>query len=187
MKPVAPLLALLAAAFLLASCAPWSRLGAERIDGPSGVSVQGLEGWMRFKTPGSDLIALTRDGMQIQVVMVELRKHDKAFPGIKKDSTADMLPSEAADLLVADLKSDKLRANMKVLENAPFRVAGKMGFRLRGQYQDERGATFDLVAVGRPGKEGLVVMIYRALSVHYFPRDLNQFDRMVTSLQLSET
>lgn len=179
-------LALALVAMLLTSCAAWTRLqDSARIDGPDGVSFQGPAGWMRYNLVDDRVVALTRDGLQIQTLRVEYRSHEKAFPGIKKPSNADLLPAEAAELLLADLKSDKALANIKLLENEPSRIAGQPGFRLHGEYRDERGAKFDLVAVGRVTQAGLLVVFYRALSTHYYPRDIKTFEQVVDSVQVS--
>ncbi|NTV94850.1 MAG: hypothetical protein HGA75_05470 [Thiobacillus sp.] len=185
MKRATRILALALVAVLLASCAAWTRLdGTSRLTGPDGLSAMAPAGWMRFNLVDDRVIALTRDGLQIQTLRIEYRKHDKAFPGVKKPSNADMLPTEAAELLLADLKADKGLANIKLIENVPCRLAGKPGFRLHGEYRDERGAQFDLVAIGRVTQVGLAVVFYRALSTHYYPRDLKLFEQVADSLTL---
>lgn len=186
MNRLTRLLALAILAAVLSSCAMWTRLEATRLEGPDGLSFQAPAGWMRFNPAGDRVIALTRDGFQIQTLRVEYRKHDKAFPGIKKDSSADMLAAEAAELLLADLKTEKALANLSLVDNAPCKVAGKSGFCLHGQYRDERGAQFDLAAAGRPTKDGLAVVFYRALSTHYYPRDLKVYEEALASLQLRD-
>lgn len=184
MKRLARTLALALVAILLASCAAWTRLdGSSRLTGPDGLSLMAPAGWMRFNLVDSRVIALTRDGLGIQTLRVEYRKHDKAFPGIKKASSVDMLPAEAAELLLADLKSDKGLANLKLLANQPYRLAGQAGFRLHGQFRDERGARFDLVATGCVTRDGLVVVFYRALSNHYFERDRGLYEEVLASVQ----
>lgn len=180
------LTALALLATLLTSCAVWTRLEATRLEGPDGLSLQAPAGWMRFNPAGDRVIALTRDGMPIQTLRIEYRKHDQAFPGIKKKSVPDMLPAEAAELLLADIRTEQALANLKLIDNQPMRVAGKPGFRLHGEYRDERGARFDVVAAGRPARDGLVVVFYRALSTHYYPRDLKIFEDTVASLSLPD-
>ena len=173
-------------AILLSSCAVWTHLESSRLEGPDGLGVQAPAGWVRFNLAGDRVIAMTRDGLDIQTLRIEYRKHDKAFPEIKKVSGVDMLPAEAAELLLADLKADKGLANIQLLDNVPCRVAGKSGFRLHGQYRNERGAKFDLVASGRPTRDGLVVVFYRALSTHYYPRDIKVYEDLLASLQVPD-
>lgn len=178
----------LSLAVLLSSCAAWTHLEQPtRVTGPNGLSVMAPADWVRFNLVGDDVILLTRDGLPIQMLRIEYRKADKAFPSIKKKSNPDMLPSETADLLLADLRADKALANLKVLENTPYKVAGKLGFRIHGQYRDERGASFDLVAVGCTTKTGLVLLFYRSLSIHYYARDLKLFDQTVDSVVLGQS
>jgi hypothetical protein len=186
MKRLIRALFLVAMSMLLASCAVWTRLDSARLNGPDGLSVQPPAGWMRFNLAGDRVIDLTRDGRPIQILRIEYRKSDQAFPAIKKKSTPDMLPSEAADLMLADLKADPSLANIQIVENQPYRVAGKPGFWLHGRYRDGRGAPFDLVAVGRPTQGGLLVVFYRALSVYYYPRDLKTFEQTVASIELAQ-
>lgn len=184
MKRLIRALSLVAMSMLLASCAVWTRLDSARLNGPDGLSVQPPAGWMRFNMAGDRVIDMTRDGRPIQILRIEYRKHDQAFPAIKKKSNPDMLPSEAAELLLADLRAEPSLANMEVVENHPYRVAGKPGFWLHGRYRDSRGAPFDLVAVGRTTRDGLLVVFYRALSAYYYPRDLKIFEQTVASIEL---
>jgi hypothetical protein len=178
---------LLALALLLSGCAAWTHLTEPtRLSGPDGLSFMAPADWVRFNMAGDRAVALTRDGMGIQLVRVEYRKHDKAFPQIKKTSSPDLLPSEAAELAIADLRSDKSLADMKILENVPARVAGRPGFRVHGQYRDARGASFDLVVVGAPTSDGLLLLFYRGLTIHYYGRDIKQFDQIVSSVELGK-
>ncbi len=186
MKRLTRTLSLALMAVLLASCATWTRLEDARLSGPDGLRVQAPAGWVRFNPAGDRVIALTRDGMPIQTLRIEYRKHDQAFPGIRKSSDADMLPTEAAELLLADLKTNRYLANIRIIDNVPWPVAGQPGFRFHGDYLDERGARFDLVAAGCVTKVGLLVVFYRALSAHYYPRDLPLFEQTVAGLELGE-
>ena len=179
--------ALAVLSILLSSCAVWTHMEGGRMNGPGGITLEPPAGWMRYNQAGGDIIALTLDGMPIQTLRVELRKHEKAFPRIKKSSSPDLLPSEAAELTLAELKSAGDLANLRLIDNAPYKLAGKLGFRLHGQYRDTRGAGFDLVVVGRPIREGLLLVFYRALSVHYFARDLKTFEQTAASIRLGGT
>lgn len=165
----------------VAACAVWSQVQEPRVSGPQGLAFLAPVGWMRFNQAG-DTVLLTRDGLGIQLIRIELRPHDRAFPALKKASSADMLPSEAADLLVAELKRDPFLANLRVVDNGPALLTGKPGFRVHGQYRDERGAPFDLVAVGRATDQGLLVAFYRSLTTHYFARDLPVYEQVLASL-----
>ncbi|MDD3529677.1 MAG: hypothetical protein PHS77_07350 [Gallionellaceae bacterium] len=179
-------LALASVAVLLASCAAWTRLDDGRLEGPDGLGLQALAGWMRYNEAPARVIALTRDGLAVQTIRIEYRPHEQAFPAIKKASSLDLLPNEAADLLFADLKANAALANMQRLDVRPYRLAGRPGFRLHARFRDERGAPFDLLATGRLTRDGLLVVFYRALSTHYFQRDLEVYERLLASVQLRE-
>jgi len=51
-----------------------------------------------------ELATASRDGVGIQAITVTRRYPDTAFPTIKKKSSAKMLPLEAADLYVSELR-----------------------------------------------------------------------------------
>ena len=67
----------------------------------------------------------SRDGFDINAITVTRRYPDTAFPAIKKKCNANMLPNEAADLYVADLRKRSGLERLKVLNNKPARLAGR--------------------------------------------------------------
>jgi hypothetical protein len=142
-------------------------------------------GWVMQTSP-DDALLLSRDGYLLEYVEIAHRPHAKAFPKLKKSASEPMLPSELAELQIAELKaSGELLANLTVIENEPVRLSGREGFRVRAQYKNKRGLPFDLVVWGVADKSGYSTIRYNAPSLYYFDHYLPDVERMVASFRLT--
>ncbi|MEJ2574463.1 MAG: hypothetical protein P8164_12880 [Gammaproteobacteria bacterium] len=156
------------------------------------------EGWNRSTTAdtydyvtidGKDVPVLlermvaSRDGFGINAISVTRRYPDTAFPAIKKKSTANMLPNEAADLYVSDLRKRSGLERLKVLSNKPARVAGKPGFEVAMQFKNDDGLRIRIVSHGFVDKTGLYTINYRAPYLYYYKRDYGAYIKVVHSFK----
>jgi hypothetical protein len=170
----------------LAGCATatWTRIDQPQMVGPGrSFTIEAPTGWMHaayFK----DAILLTRDGPAIQFIRVMQTSHMKAFPALKKASAPDMLPAELAELAAAELKADPSRIGLEVVESVPLQIAGHSGFRMHLRFSDEQGLRYEMAVCGFAGKEGLYTLLYHAPTLHYFQRDLPEFESIVKAFRL---
>lgn len=189
-------------ALTLSACAiqPWTQIEKDkRIAGNSLFKVTLPVGWMqanylndvyyvrREKTSVPirvNRITLTRDGFGLEDIDFIRFDAKDAFPNLQKTYTNNMLPSEAADLLIADLKKSGLEA-LTVHNNAPATIAGKRGFRLLISYNNARGLRSERLIYGFGHKAGFFIMSYEAPSLHYFPRYKSAFDDVLRSFRLT--
>jgi hypothetical protein len=142
-------------------------------------------GWVMQTSP-DDALLLSRDGYLLEYVEIAHRQHAKAFPKLKKSASEPMLPSELAELQIAELKaSGELLANLTVIENEPVRLSGLEGFRVRAQYKNKRGLPVDLVVWGVADRSGYSTIRYNAPSLYYFDHYLPDVERMVASFRLT--
>jgi hypothetical protein len=171
-----------AATLLLAGCmTPWTKVEESRQTSADGsFAIDAPVGWVRF-TMNRDQLLITRDGSTIQFISVALRPHDKAFEKIKRKSDENLLPTELADLTVAELRTQPILQNIEIIDNQPRAVGGRPGFALHLQYRTERGAPFDRVVYGAAFKDGVLFFTYNALHIYYFERDRAVFDQVVAS------
>lgn len=143
-------------------------------------------GWIRQYTQEKNLIA-SRDGFLLQAIGVVRRPLKQAFVRTKKAATPGMLPSELAELEIAELKSrDELTAALTVLENEPAALSGKEGFRLKVAYNNARGLEINEVVYGLADESAMYRVIYRAPKLHYFDRHYPDFERTVQSFTLTK-
>jgi hypothetical protein len=132
-----------------------------------------------------DVLTVTRDGPNIQRIRVQASMHEDAFDSIERKSEKGMLPSELADLFIAELKkedSDGL-PSLRVLSNEPAKVSGLDAFRLHISYRLENGLEYELLAVGLVTDKHFYVISYTAPSLRFFERNRDEFERVVGTLQ----
>lgn len=150
------------------------------------------KGWMQTKWPTNDIIynnkkkiipmetlSASRDGMGIHSIVAYKRFHKYAFPSIEKKSGANMLPSEAADLYVADLRKQKGLERLKVSINKPAVIGRKRGFRVASHYKNEDGLRIVIDTYGFVDKTGFYFITYRGPYLYYYKRDNAAFRRSV--------
>lgn len=181
LKTILALVSMLA----LFGCAMWERVDKAQTDGPDkSYSVDLPLGWVRFM-PQSDGIAVTRDGFDLNRIHIVRRDLAKAFPKLKKPATADMLPSELAELAIAEAKTGAAETVITVKDNAPALVDGKTAYRLHLQHRNERGLVFDTLAYGLATPKGYFTLTYSSPSLFYSARDLPAFEKVVGSFRLT--
>lgn len=203
MKRVIPLLAAsLLVAAQAADAVTWQRVAEPlTVSQDKKFSVELPIGWVQAIDEENEVVA-TRDGLGLQFVKTMRTLHAMAFQELEtkaqkkanalklpKDRTlmvsADMLPAELAELVIAEMKSGAEMSHVQVVSNLPCEIDGHQGFRIHFQYRNPKGVQFDHVICGFVGEKNLYRMIYRAPSKIYFQRDLEAFNKMVTSFKLS--
>lgn len=177
-------LAALAMLLTLSGCATWERVEQARADAPDkSYQVTLPQGWVRFMQD-TDGIAVTRDGFALNRIHIRRHALDKAFPRLKKPASADLLPSELAELQIAETKTAAGETVVSVRDNAPALVDGRPGYRLRLQYRNDRGLVFDRVIYGLVTPKGYYTLTFNAPALHYAARDLPAFEQVVASFKL---
>lgn len=175
------LAALLLSVLLTGCITVWTRVDQPRLDGPGGrYTIEAPIGWVRYSFD-TDAVVVTRDGLAIQHFEARLADVEKAFKKTKKSLPTGALPSEVADLVLAELRVQPGLADLRVLENGPASVAGRPGFRILVRYTDDRGAAFERLVLGAALDKAVLTFSYHALATYFFARDLPNFERFVAS------
>ncbi|MFL6621540.1 MAG: hypothetical protein ACJ8NR_02825 [Sulfurifustis sp.] len=130
-----------------------------------------------------DRITFTRDGFALEDMDFIRFDAKDGFPNLQRPYTSNMLPSEAADLMVSDLKKAGLDA-LNVQSNEPATIAGKAGFKLHISYKNARGLRIERTIYGFGYKSSFYVMSFEAPSLHYFPAHRGTFNEVVQSFRL---
>ena len=170
----------------LAACIPGpARVDSARTQGPDkAYSVDLPVGWIKQYTMENNLMA-SRDGFLLQSVAIVRRPLKDAFQRTKKDAADSMLPSELAELEIAEIKArDELTEALTVLENEPASVNGKEGFRVRVAYHNPRGLEIHEEVYGVVGQSRLYLLVYRAPRLYYFPKYYPDFQKTVESFKI---
>jgi hypothetical protein len=192
---------LVAPAVLAAGCAAtppyWTMTdGMNRLARSKSFEFQVAEGWMRTTEARAyeqveidgktqpmlfESMQLTRDGARLHAITVTRRYPDNAFPALKRKSREDMLPPEAADLYVSELKKRSGMEKIAVLSNKPAKIDGKNGFVVLLQFKNEDGLRINIMTHGFVDKTGFYTLAYRAPALHFHERDLRAYLDTVTS------
>jgi hypothetical protein len=175
-----------AVGFLIASlvaCAPWtrvdptSRLETKRDD----YTLELPLGWVRHTASANDFF-VTRDGPALNYIVVNRQPHDKKLPHTKRETRADLLPHEIAELVIAEWKIAESTANLEVMSNTPVLLGGKPAVRVHVRFKNERGLPIDRVMVALVDAKGRLSIQYEAPAIVYFQRGLADFEAMVASV-----
>ena len=156
------------------------------------------EGWVRTTKPDTwerievdgepktillESMSLTRDGTPIHAITITRHYSPTAFPVLNKKAKANMLPFEAADLYVSELRKRSGLERLKVLSNKPAKVNGKRAFQLVMQFKNEDGLRIRIISYGFVDKTGFYTINYRAPYLYYYKRDYKQFTQVVRSFK----
>ncbi len=145
-------------------------------------SVEIPDGWWKPEYINKYLI--TKDGPFLQYVLIQQRPLDRAFKYTKKKIRREMLPQEAAGIIIDELASDRFLMNFKVIENAPAAIDGHGGFKILFTYQDRKGSKFKTLYYGFISGDSLYHLRYCAAMRHYFEKDIGTFEQIITSFKL---
>ena len=168
---------------LIAGCATtWTRIDdANRSYQGEHYSVVLPTGWMRLESSGN--LLLSKDGIDLQRIIIEYHPHDKAFEKLKKTSSASMLPSELAELTLAELEASQKDGlpSLKVISNSPVEIAGHTGFLLHLTFKTDDGLRIEMLMQGFADADGYYLLTYRAPTLYYFERDRGVFESVCAS------
>jgi hypothetical protein len=136
-----------------------------------------------FRNIPLERMTTSRDGWAIQAITATRRNLETAFPNIDKKATATMLPGEAADLYVADLRKSSGLERLKVLNNIPATVNNKPGFQLVMEYKNDDGLRIRIATHGFVDKTGFYTISYRAPVLYYYARDYADYAKLVRTFR----
>lgn len=132
----------------------------------------------KYDTGGGDVVASLM-GMRLGIIVVDWRKHKKAFPGLKKDSRPDATPEELAEDFIADFRKNSGDTEVEMLSNEPAELGGKPAFRMVIAYRNavDKGAVrMRQVVIGTATPKGVVFLTYRAPVLHWYDYQLPAFE-----------
>ena len=142
-------------------------------------------GWVRQYVQNGPMLA-SRDGFSLQTISLTHRPLDKAFPKTKKTAAEGMLPSELAELRIAELKAQTPHtAALIVIDNVPAMLDGRDGFRVQTSYRTGRGLEIGHVTYAVADRSGYYQMDYVAPKLHYFDQTAGDFEKVVASFRIA--
>ena len=191
---------------LLISCmVPYSRVTESHVVSPESFAVDLPQGWRQYDASFDptarfafgvtamlekrrklswDVIRLTRDGLLLQQICIGRIWVTDELPNTKRELAQEMIPLEAAEVMSDELRSNSNLTHQEIIENAPATVGGYSGFKLHYSYQTEEKLKVEALFYGALVGNWLYYVLYEAPAQHYFNKDLQVFDRMLSSFQI---
>jgi hypothetical protein len=146
-------------------------------------SVEFPEKWGKVNT--SKYLILTKDGPFKQYIMVQQRAVDQPFRHTKRKLNRQMLPEEAASVVIDEILSDRVIRNLKVISNTPAMVNHYDGFRVVFTYKNEKGTEFKTLYYGFLRGEWFYSLRYNADQNHYSNEGVSAFMKLLHSFQIN--
>jgi hypothetical protein len=148
-----------------------------------GWSIVFPDGWLQDASAQS--VIASRDGVLLNSIVLHVVPHKKAFAAAKRRSSADALPEDLAESYVADVQAQGGAREFEVLTTDPAELAGRPAFRVHVRYrlpESATGARIDQVTIGTALDAGLLLLTYRAPTLHHFERWLPAFEASVPTI-----
>ncbi len=170
-----------AALLLLTACAgPWKTVPAD-LSAPQW-SITTPQGWMHLSMPESEM--LSKNGPYLEYILIQSRPLTQGFRFTKQGLNPGMLPHEAAELILDNLRADPRIRNFQLLASEPATVAGRSGFKLTYRYRDQHGVESKTIYYGALLTHQLFNIRYTAAQRYYFDKELPAFNSVLGSLRL---
>ena len=138
-------------------------------------------GWRKIDRP---YLLITKEGPFLQNIMVQNRSIRRAFRYTRKKMQKEMLPEEAAQVIIDEYSADKNIGNLKILHNAPAEINGHNGFRIYLTYMGPKGNEFHTLYYGFIKADTFFNLRYTAGGRQYYQKDIETFKRMINSLEV---
>ncbi len=165
---------------VIGGCATWSSVGG-RLNAEN-YSVDIPQGWMKFDSGAN--VMISRDGPYLQYVLLQERPLEQPFRHTRKRLSTNLLPQEAAQVIIDDLSSDTAVKNLSVLETAPAIIDGHDGFRLLYSYSNAQGLHLKTAYYGFIYERTYYSLRFTAPQRHYFEKDIRTFESILSNFHL---
>jgi len=162
---------------LFSGCATWVMVEGRQKTSQDNFEVELPEGWRRYNLSW-DALHVTRDGMSLQRLTIARVSVDRELAHTKKKLSPGMLPHEAAEVIVDNIRSNPKIAMQRILENSPARVGGRPGFKLLYSFKTQEGLTKKVAYYGALVGKWYYHFLYEAPARHYFDRDYPTFEKV---------
>ena len=170
---------------LTTACAPMHRNGDAIRAGAQNFTIQIPEQWHKLNT--SRHVMLTRDGPFSQYILVQQRRLDRPFKHTKRKFRQGMLPQEAAEVIVAEITSDRAVLDFEIIENLPARIGRFDAFRLVFSYRTKDGLKFKTIYYGVLPGNWYYGIRYNASDECFNEKDIETFERFISSFDILES
>ena len=139
-------------------------------------------GWR--KIDNNRYLLVTKESPFLQYILVQNRPIGRSFHNTRKKLQKDMLPEEAAQIIVDELISDQNLVNLRILNNTPASIKGYQGFKILYTYSDSQGITYKTLYYGFVKEDTFFNLRFTAADQIYFQRDIDEFRGILNSFKI---
>ncbi len=140
------------------------------------------EGWR--KIDNNRYLFVTKESPFLQYIMVQNRPIGRSFRNTKKKIQKEMLPEEAAQIIIDELVSDQNLVNLRILDNTPASIKNYEGFKILYTYSDAEGQAYKTLYYGFIKEDTFFNLRFTAAARIYFQRDIGSFRNILNSFQI---
>ncbi len=139
--------------------------------------------WLQY-TPDRPHYTMTRDGLRLEFIAINVTKAGQKLQGTDRVYRADMLPYEVAELAMGVLEASDITKNFDVERIQKTQALGQPGFKAEATFTDALGLRKRLRSYGTIVGDYVCEFRYIAAESVYFDRYLETFERTVASARL---
>ena len=169
--------------FFFGGCAPWMVVGGPYEDTRQNFKTEFPKGWRKFNLSRDDVL-ITKDGFSLQYIRISRNPIDKEFQHTKKKFTKEMLPQEAAEIVIQNFRSNPDIINQEILLNDPATIGGYPGFNIAVSFQTKEGLPKKSIIYGFLSGSSYYEILYEAPARYYFSKDQSDFEKVKDSFKL---
>ena len=177
------LLICLILAFFFSGCAPWMVVGGPYENTKHNFKTEFPKGWRKFNLSKDDVL-ITKDGFTLQFIRISRNPIDREFEHTKKKLTKDMLPQEAAEIIIQNFRSNPDIINQELLLNYPATIGGYPGFNIAVSFQTNEGLSKKSIIYGFLSGSSYYEILYEAPERYYFSKDEADFEKVKDTFKL---
>ncbi len=170
-----------ALALMLAACTGSWHPAPEKVTDPHWV-VRLPQGWMQLSTGDSEMFS--KDGAYLEYILVQSTPLTHGFRYTNQKIAGNMLPHEAAGVIIDNMRSDPFIRQFHLLSNEPATLGGHAGFKLTYSYRDQYDVTLKSIYYGAVLPDQFFNLRYTGAQRYYFDKEFPAFAQALQSLRL---
>ena len=168
--------------FLSTVCACGGQLGDSSESNLRNFSIVLPEGWRKLNC--SQYLMITREGAFSQYILVQQRLIDKPFRHTKKKFNKDMLPQQAAEVIMDEISLDSRVLNFRLIECVRTQLSQYNGFRIVFTYKEKGGLNFKTIFYGLLKGDWFYSLRYSVEVKKYSDEDIKAFQKVLNSFKI---
>jgi len=169
--------------FFITACACGGQLGGSSESNGQNFTVSIPEGWRKLYHP--EYLMITREGAFSQYILVQQRRLDKPFTHTEKKLNRTMLPQQAAEVILDEIRSDSRVLYFHLSECAQTRVNQSNGFKIVYTYKEKDGLNFLTVFYGFLEGDWFYCLRYSVEVKKYNDEDMETFEKVLNSFKIT--